>query len=324
MTGACRLSRWTETYLDGELTPEHTLDFEEHLSGCSCCQSKLKFEQALRFSMQRAVRVACHPTVGFEARLRERMAQERAAQERMLPQRVAFDRKIPVAAREQMHPRPLTWRSITPLSAAAAAALVFAALRNEPAEPTTLGYSPASAGGDRAPARDTMQTVRDFLDQLAADTEHQAELQQASVNQLGQDQLGQDQLGPNSGIALMGSHAPPTINVGRGRPWALPKLEELGGIWEGLHYRNVARAGRVPSVHYRIGSHRVLLWAYDSERVPLRVLLEPNVARNHPVFVGTHHGLAVAAVERAGQGFVATTDLSPSEAAELIVSATTH
>ncbi|HEY5956118.1 MAG TPA: zf-HC2 domain-containing protein [Polyangiaceae bacterium] len=306
MTDACRLSRWTETYLDGELTPEHTIDFEEHLSACSCCQSQLKFDQALRFSMQRTVRIASHPSEDFEARLRLRLVQERLVQEKALEQQPQLSQPTPVT-----HPRPLTWRSITPLSAAAAAALVFAAMRNQPTEPTTLGYAPANAVGDRAPARDTMQTVREFLDQLAADTEHHPEAE-------GQPVVNQD-----GDVVFVGSR-PPVINVGRGRPWTLPKLEELGGIWEGLHYRNLAREGRVPSLHYRIGGHRVLLWAYNSERVPLRVVLEPNIARNHPVFVGTHHGLAVAAVERDGQGFVATTDLSPSEAAELIVSATTH
>jgi hypothetical protein len=315
MTAACRFSNWAETYVDGELSPEHTIDFEEHLSACCSCQTKVRFEQALRFSMRRATRVVASPSAGFEARLRALMVAERSAQCELNESDQRFGathqkcetvpRPVPPV------PRPLTWRTIAPLSVAAAAAIVFAAMRNEPNNEAAIsGRVSASVAGNGVASHDTMQTVRDFLDQLATDSEHSAEDPAALVEEA---------------EPVMVSPRPPSmINVSSGRHWTLPRLENIGGIWEGLHYRELAREGRIPSLHYRIGGHRVLLWAYDSERVPLRVLLEPRVARNHPVFVGTRHGLAIAAVERQGQGFVATTDLSPSEAAELIVTAAVH
>jgi hypothetical protein len=312
MTAACHHSRRTETYLDGELSPENTVDFEEHLSDCCACQTKLKFEQALRFSLRRTTRVATYPSEGFEAKLRSLMAEARDAEDPhtrtavppIAPPDVSKSASIPTP-----HPRPLSWRAITPLSVAAAAALVFAAMRNEP-DGAVSRHVPASVAGNSVASKDTMQTVRDFLDQLAADTEHNPEGSAAMVEE--------------SEPVFVSSRPPAIINVSSSRRWPLPKFDSLGAIWEGLHYRNLAPQGRVPSLHYRVGGHRVLLWAYDSERVPLRVLLEVNVARNHPVFVGTHHGLTVAAVEHRGQGFVATTDLSPSEAAEFVVTAAVH
>lgn len=309
MTEASRLCRWTETYLDGELSPEHTVDYEDHLSDCCSCQTQLKFEQALRFSMQRKVRIDTHPSADFEAKICALMAKESSLPaERLVPE--STDHRQPAAVALHAYPRPLTWRTIAPLSVAAAAALVFAALRNEPSDAAFGNDRQASTTGTSVASRDTMQTVREFLDQLASDTQHAPE-------------LGNDLVEESEPIFVT-QRPPSIINVGHDRRWPLPKMESLGGIWEGLHYRNLARQGRVPSLHYRVGGHRVLLWAYNSEHVPLRVLLEPHIARNQPVFVGTHHGLTIAAVERKGHGYVATTDLSPSEAAEVVVSAVPH
>jgi hypothetical protein len=59
---------------------------------------------------------------------------------------------------------------------------------------------------------------------------------------------------------------------------------------------------------------------YDSKKLPLRAVLEPRVSHNQPVFVGTHRGRAVAAVESNGFGYVATTDLPPKQAVEFVAS----
>lgn len=310
MTSACRLSRWTDTYLDGELSPEHTVDFEDHLSCCCCCQEKLKFEQALRFSMQRTARIAAYPSQDFEAKLRALMASERAAESEPLGRNAScWEEREPTRPAPVATHRPLTWRAIAPLSVAAAAALAFAGVRGSTTDSKIATTDVLGGGSPRA--ADTMQTVQEFLDQLASDTQHNQELSSTEVEE--------------AEPQFVATRPPSVIHVGQDRRWRTPQgLEKLGAIWEGLRYRHLAMHDRVPSLQYRIGGHRVLLWAYDSQRVPLRVVLEPRVALNHPVFVGTHHGLTVAAVERAGQGFAATTDLSPSEAAELVVTAAAH
>jgi hypothetical protein len=303
MTAACHLRRWIETYLDGELSPEHTIDFEEHLRDCCSCQARVKFERALRFSLRQTVRGTSYPSEAFQVRLRAIVAKEAQSQEQTT---IVPRTREPAAVSTPNQSRPLTWRAITPLSVAAAAALVFAALRNEPTDPMTSPL-PAGVSGSSVTSKDVKQTVRDFLDQLAADTEHNVDDNAGSVEE--------------ADPVFLSPRPPPVINVSNGRHWPLPKLEHLGGVLEGFRYRNVARESRVPSVLYRIGGHRVLLWAYDSERVPLRVLLDSTVARDRAVFVGTHRGTTVAAVEHGSHGLVATTDLSPSEAAEVVTTA---
>jgi hypothetical protein len=302
MTQCCSFSRWTESFLDGELSPEHTVDFENHFPSCELCNTKLKFERAYRVSTRRAVRSAAQPSTAFEARLRAVLAQERAKQEQERPSTalstpIALAPVVPIPNAPPAH-RPLSWRSIAPLSVAAAAALAFAALRGETAPNGHASVLAAAGVGQNPSARtDTMQKVREFLDQLATENEH------------------------NHYAALPGPFIPPDAqNVVRGQRFTPPRLETAGAVWEGYQPRQVPLQGRVSSWHYRIGNHRVLLWVYDSKKLPLRAVLEPQIARNQPVFVGTHHGRAVAALERNGVGYAATTTLPPAAAAELVAS----
>jgi hypothetical protein len=311
MTNCCTFSRWTESFLDGELSPEHTVDFENHLPGCCYCNTKIKFERAVRLSTQRVVRTAAQPSEGFEARLRARMAAERARErvESITSEAVRNSSVVtplpfnPVAntTQAQQH-RPLTWRAIAPLSVAAAAALAFAALRGEPQ--TGKGEMLAGATGSEVSRRDTMQTVRDFLDQLAADAEHN----------------GRDSWRPPYQLPEIFPFVPESINVVHGKRITPPSLDSAGAFWDGYHFRQVPVQGTVSSWHYRVANHRVLLWVYDSKKLPLRAVLEPRVAQNQPVFVGTHRGRAVAALENNGFGYVATTDLPPKQAAEFVAS----
>lgn len=293
MTSCCTFSRWTETYLDGELSPEHTVDFENHLSSCTTCGTKLKFERAVRFSTQRAVRNASGPSSDFQARLRAAMLA--AKQEAARAAAAATVTPLSPVTRE-VHHRPLGWRSIAPLSVAAAAALAFAAMRGEPTEGKTVNLAGA------ATSTDTMQTVQAFLDQLAGDSEHNR---------------AHSGWQPPYRIPGIPSTAD-SINVVRGQRFAPPRLENAGAFWEGYHTAQVPVQGRVSSWHYRVGNHRVLLWVYDSKKLPLRAVLEPQVAQNRPVFVGTHRGRAIAAIEKNGFGYAATSNLPPAQAAELV------
>jgi anti-sigma factor RsiW len=302
MTNPCSFSRWTEGFLDGELSPEHTVDFENHLPGCSGCNTKLKFERAVRVSTKRAVRCACQPSSAFEARLRNVLLAERAREQtEALTTPYAV---VPVEPNANVVPhRPLTWRAIAPLSVAAAAALVFAAMRGEPQQ--NHGSVLAGATGSEVARTDTMQTLRDFLDQLAADSEHNR---------------ASDDWQPPYRLPISLPIAAESINVINGQRLTPPRLENAGAIWEGYHSRQVPIQGRVSSWHYRVANHRVLLWVYDSKKLPLRAVLEPRVSHNQPVFVGMHHGRAVAALEKNGFGYAATTDLPQSQVAELVAS----
>lgn len=343
----CSFSRWAESFLDGELSPEHTVDFENHLPDCELCNTKLKFERAVRLSTQHAVRSTCTVTQDFEARLRQRLAQERAGDDSkqafakhtlqsqqpgatVTPLSYGSAQSLPELSRKSRQQaaqhRPLSWRAIAPLSVAAAAALTFGAMRGESSSSVGLGAGQLIAGatGSEASRTDTMQTLREFLDQLAADSEHAQDIIPAARHYIPfpyRVHSNWPSMLPNAMAAQATADAAnefASINVINGQRIRPPHLDKAGAIWEGFHERQIPVQGRISSWHYRMANHRVLLWVYDSKKLPLRAVLEPRVAQNQAVFVGTHRGRAVAALEKNGFGYAATTDLPQAQAAELV------
>jgi len=66
-----------DTFLDGELPREQTLDVEQHLAGCDACTERVRFETALRTSLRHAVAADGLISPGFEARLSGALRAER-------------------------------------------------------------------------------------------------------------------------------------------------------------------------------------------------------------------------------------------------------
>jgi anti-sigma factor RsiW len=317
MTGCDRFGGWVETYVDGELLPEHVVVFEEHLIFCDTCHEAVRFERALRQSTQRATRVATEVSPEFEARLRAAMVAQCHSKS------IGRDRTgVPSGA--------LGWRSVIPLSVAAAAALVFAQVQNERKDgPTLMDVSGSRqlATTNAGAGTDTMTSVEEFLDDLTQYYSHSKD---------SWDGIDEEEMVPS--VVVNPSVTSPSVvsrvvsrstvkrhpdarwMMDRGVPLEPPELSSLGAVWEGAQLYK-SRQGSTTNWHYRVGDHRVVVSVYDSRRVPLRVALEPRVARNKPVFVGTRGGCAVAAVETNGIGFAATTDLSPLETAELVAAA---
>lgn len=302
-----RYGGWVETYVDGELLPEHVVEFEDHLGDCSHCCEGIRFEEARRQSTRRAVQSAVAITPEFQARLRAAMDQARSCEPevpRLLPRHAGKDRG-------GLPPGALGWRAVIPLSVAAAAAMVFAQVQNEgrkdaPLAEVDMSMVPRRVSLASTATTDTMTSVESFLDELTqyySHAEHPFATGTLPVAVSASQRMPRNQLLPE--VAA---------------PLEAPELSALGAVWEGGHLRQ-SRQGRTTNWHYRVGGHRVVVSIYDSQRVPLRVLLEPRVARNKAVFVGTRHNYAVAAVESNGVGLAATTDLTPYETAELVAAA---
>lgn len=116
---ACRhFQPLLETFVDGELAAEKVVEVEQHLVDCQLCTSRVRLNEALRFSTQRAVRSAAVPSAAFEQRLRAAFAAERERE----------------AQAEEFLREPrgaLPWRTIVPVAAAAAVTLAWAASTNE-------------------------------------------------------------------------------------------------------------------------------------------------------------------------------------------------
>jgi anti-sigma factor RsiW len=212
----------------------------------------------------------------------------------------AFEERIRLALvaererEERMDPahdaqvRMLSWRSIMPIAAAAAVVMVWAAsANNRTTDKATL------VKGDVA---STPASVEKLLEDLISNH------QQASGPQFTEQGL-LPQLEPEVGV-----------------PVRLPNFKQYGARWEGVSVVPVSNQ-RAASLRYRIAGHRLTVYIYDASRVPVRSTLQQRMVRDERVYVGSRHGVSIAATERNnGVGYAIATDLNKDESAELVAS----
>ena len=184
--------------------------------------------------------------------------------------------------------RMLSWRSIMPIAAAAAVVMVWAAsANNRTTDKATL------VRGDVA---STPASVEKLLEDLISNH------QQASGPQFTEQTL-LPQLEPEVGV-----------------PVRLPNFKQYGARWEGVSVVPVSNQ-RAASLRYRIAGHRLTVYIYDASRVPVRSTLQQRMVRDEQVYVGSRHGVSIAATERNnGVGYAIATDLNKDESAELVAS----
>jgi anti-sigma factor RsiW len=184
--------------------------------------------------------------------------------------------------------RMLSWRSIVPIAAAAAVVLAYAASANN--RTTDVASSRASMYQSSTPA-----SVEKLLEDLVSNHEH------SSPQYTEQTVL-------------------PQLESEVGVPVRLPNFKPFGASWEGLSVVPVSNQ-RAASLRYRIAGHRLTVYVYDAARVPVGSMLQQRVVRDEPVFVGSRHGVSIAATERKnGIGYAVATDLNKDESAELVAS----
>lgn len=272
-----------ETFADGELSADKAVEVEQHLLECACCRERVQLSHALQVSTRRAVRADAEPSPEFQARLMRALSAEREREA--------------ATAEERARERPLSWRVIVPMAAAAGFTLVWGAASNsnDPDRPLLRGADQASLAGGSEAAPVT-----------------------ASVDRLIEELVDYHAAAPAPEVtepSLIGNLEPEV-----GVPVQVPSLKQYGARWEGASVVPVQlppKSLRAASLRYRLGGHRVTLYVYDSSRFPLRATLEPRVVRNMPVYVGTRRGYSIAAVERRGLGWAVATDLTDRESAEL-------
>lgn len=186
------------------------------------------------------------------------------------------------------HVRMLSWRSIMPIAAAAAVVMVWAASANK--RSTDVATSPSRAASMTSPA-----SVEKLLEDLVANHER-------STTQYN-DQALLSQLEPEVGV-----------------PVKAPNFQPFGARWEGVSVVPVSNQ-RAASLRYRLAGHKLTVYIYDASRVPVRSTLQQRLVRDEPVYVGSRHGVSIAATERNnGVGYAVATDLNKEESAELVAS----
>jgi anti-sigma factor RsiW len=181
---------------------------------------------------------------------------------------------------------PLSWSAITPLAAAAAAAFWFNFSTNNRATP---GAQPGS---------DVMNAATGPEQLVEALVQHHSQSQKPRFT----DTLSVSNLEPELGLPI---HA--------------PNLDRYGARFVGANMVNV-RSVHAASLYYSVGNHRVTLYVFDPEQMPLRTLrdLRPRVVGDQAVFVGQRRGYSIAACENQGLGYVVAADLGDDESAELL------
>jgi anti-sigma factor RsiW len=240
-----------------------------------------------RVRLSQALRVSTRRAVTAEAMpsqaFAERLTLALAAERRRESERQQ-------ASEREARGKLLPWRVIVPVAAAAAFTLVWAA--------STSDRSPAvrtAAIGKGGDTLGTIASVEELVDELVA--YHASALE------------------PQVTEPKLVAQLEPEI----GMPLRVPSLQQYGGRWEGASVVPM-RNQRAASLRYHVGDHRVTIYVYDSNRFPLRAMLEPRVVRNKPVYVGSRRGYSIAASEQRGVGHAVATDLGDRESAELIAS----
>lgn len=188
------------------------------------------------------------------------------------------------------HVRMLSWRSIMPIAAAAAVVMVWAASANN---------RTTDVAGNRSARNDANMTAPASVEKLIEDliANHERSTTQST------DQALVPQLEPEVGV-----------------PVKLPNFQPFGARWEGLSVVPVSNQ-RAASLRYHLAGHKLTVYVYDASRMPVRTTLQQRLVRNAPVYVGSRHGVSIAAIERYnGVGYAVATDLNKDESAELVAS----
>ena len=184
--------------------------------------------------------------------------------------------------------RMLSWRSIVPIAAAAAVVMVWAGKANN--RTTDVASSRASMYQSSTPA-----SIEKLLEDLVSNHER------SSPQYTEQTLL-------------------PQLETEVGVPVRLPNFKQYGARWEGVSVVPVSNQ-RAASLRYRIAGHKLTVYVYDAARVPVGTSLQQRLVRDEPVYVGSRHGVSIAATVRSnGVGYAVATDLNKDESAELVAS----
>ncbi len=321
MTTCHEVSSWMDTYVDGELPIDRAVDTECHVAQCPGCAERLRFDRAVRNSVKRVVQEQSQPSLSFTQRMERALIAERATNrvyactptssvnhasgssaqgtarrrrpvEALTAHRGAGAKRQAATDVAASTWGTLRWRTLLPIAAAAAGAILWAGFQNQRQIPMTL------EGRNDSDLR--LSELDSYLDVMV--NRHRGSSSQTRSIQFSHE----DMLDP---------------------PFQLPPFQDMRNL-DGSPFaiRMPATSGwlsalRGASSAYQIKGHRVTFFAYEAGAAPLRARLEGHPLRGHVVYVGKRQGYSVATVEEGPVGYAMTSDLPPLESAELIASA---
>jgi len=182
----------------------------------------------------------------------------------------------------------LSWGSIVPLAAAAAIALLYSANAEKPQAKHASSGKITTAGAEPFNVEQVLDELIDrHIDRSSPEVTEPALL---------------DRMEPEVGV-----------------PVRFPSLAQYGARWQGgrvVPLRNQHAA----SLRFLVDGHRVSLYVYNSERLPLGSPLKRRVLRNEDIYTGWKRGYSIATTNRHGVGYAVATDLGEDEGAEIVAS----
>jgi anti-sigma factor RsiW len=278
-------ARLLGSYLDGELEAAKLIEIDEHVGRCETCREETQLLRAMRGSLKRVVRTAA--PAGLRDRIGNAMAAERAREEsRAEAEGDALGMRMPLGRTPEGNGRydtgsSTSWRTMVPLATAAAIALLWGA-----------GTRGSPSGGVRQAG---------FGDELLQELvlEHSQPLPPETTNR---DDVRRFE-------RWVGVPVHPASFERQG-------ARLVGGRVLPLHSQRAAM------LQYVVGSgddaRRVSVIVYDAQKIQIgSANLTPRPVGTAEVRVGREKGYSVAAAQRAGVGYLLTSDLDPEANARL-------
>lgn len=285
MTRCHEIRPYLEAFVDDELSTDNYLRVEEHLGSCHCCAEEVHLTRALKCSVRDVTLEEARPSPEFMTRLSRVMADECRRQTQYEPRGPWQRRAVPVV-----------------MAAAALAVLSWSDgewlkqmwLGNFGSQQLSTETKDAATSSGALVANVNPQSI---IDQLVH--YHQVPIEPEVT-----DRSALLRLEPQVGV-----------------PMRVPELQQYGARFLGASVVPVERY-RAASLRYHLGEHRVTVYVFNPQAVPVRSIeeLQLRVIGGRAVFVGMRNGYSIAALEQRGVGYMIATDLDDLESAELLAS----
>lgn len=308
-----------EAFVDGELSPDQTLEMEAHVEDCQRCQASADFLRTLSTSVKSVVHSdataesndSATRAVNSDQWFRTGLAVEASTLSGNVPTSFMIRLEHAIEAEIEREATAVdqtsrgTWIGRITVFAAAASATLWFGVRTFGPEASSLTSAregvPVQArtrnnsGVSGVPLHeDEVSTLEGALDRLIDYHSAPPEPDVTSADLL-------PRLEPDVGVRMQ-----------------LPKLDAYGARWEGASLVPVRNNQRAASFRYQLPKNRVTLYVFNASR--LRVQDSPHFQREtpQPVYFGQWRGYNVAAKETRGVGYALATDMEGPAVARMI------
>ncbi len=271
-------------YVDGELDAAQLLEIEGHVSHCETCSERLSLDRAMRGTLKKVVAEAANANddkmSAMRARMRAAMSGARARAESQATftqmQQVSSTTKLP------------GWRTLVPLSSAAALAIVWGSVAHSPSRQADSSERNVKAAGlANDPLAGFVQMHSRPWPMERTDAQGVRALEQ-----------------------YVGVPVRPSTFEKKG-------AHLIGGRLMPVHEERAAL------LEYRIGqgpsAQRVSVFIYDPRKIQVESsdYLQPRAVGTAQVRAGHVNGYSVAVTQKGGVGYALASDLDQERSAEL-------